>query len=87
MTTTRETLLARARHQRQEIAEFFADVAQWNRQHPEEEPIDPDPDGQLAEIAARLDQTLGAPPDFSPAGRLLDGREHNDFPEAPPCAT
>jgi len=32
------------------VDQMFADVAHWNRLHPEEEPIDPDPDGEMAAV-------------------------------------
>ena len=32
------------------VDELFADTAHWNRLHPEEEPIDPDPDGEMAAV-------------------------------------
>lgn len=55
---TREQLVARMRKLRQDIAAIFDDAEHWNRLHPDEEPIDPDPDGLLARIAAALDASL-----------------------------
>lgn len=55
---TRDDLIRRAREQREEIRLFFNTADHWNRTHPDEEPIDPDPDGQLARIAAGIDVML-----------------------------
>lgn len=55
---TREQLVARMRKLRQDIAAIFDDAAYWNRVHPDEEPIDPDPDGLMARIATALDASL-----------------------------
>jgi hypothetical protein len=32
------------------VDELFADIAHWNRVHPQEEQIDPDPDGEMAAV-------------------------------------
>lgn len=32
------------------VEQIFADVARWNRLHPDEQPIDPDPDGEMAAV-------------------------------------
>jgi hypothetical protein len=32
------------------VDQLFADTAHWNRLHPEEEPIEADPDGEMAAI-------------------------------------
>ena len=42
---------------RQEIAQIFIDAAHWNEcvRKPDEQPIDPDPDGELRRIAAGYD--------------------------------
>jgi hypothetical protein len=32
------------------IDQLFADTAHWNRLHPDEKPIDPDPDGEMAAV-------------------------------------
>jgi hypothetical protein len=45
---TRASLLADAHRAVERITAIFDDVAQWNRTHPGEEPIRPDPDGALA---------------------------------------
>lgn len=48
--TTRDTLNDQAGSLACEIAELFADAAQWNAAYPDQEPIDPDPNGQLRRI-------------------------------------
>lgn len=53
----RATLITRTRALRAEIQRYCDDAATWNRDHPREQ-INPDPDGQLARIAAGLDATL-----------------------------
>lgn len=32
------------------VDQLFADTAHWNRVHPDEEQIDPDPDGEMAAV-------------------------------------
>jgi hypothetical protein len=56
----RARLVERVREARQRIAQFFLDVAHWNAhvRKPGEAPIDPDPDGDLALIAAHYDRIL-----------------------------
>jgi len=56
----RAAILARARKLRADVQQAFDDAAQWNHIHPQEQPIDPDPDGQLARIRDGLDRMLGA---------------------------
>lgn len=34
------------------VDQLFADCAHWNRLHPDEEPIDADPDGEMAAVKA-----------------------------------
>ena len=58
LRSSRQVLIARAEMLRREIAQNAIDVVSWNHQHPSEAPIDPDPDGQLAKIAAGLDDLL-----------------------------
>jgi hypothetical protein len=47
MDERQEVFLTRARHLRQEIEQILVDAEHWNRTHPDEEPIDPDPEGEL----------------------------------------
>lgn len=56
----RARLLARARGIRDEIARMLADAAHWNEhvRTPFEQPIDPDPGGEIKRLAARLDRML-----------------------------
>ncbi len=46
----RYTLVQRIRAAKAEVEQYFRDVDHWNRQHPEETPIDGDPDGRLGRI-------------------------------------
>jgi hypothetical protein len=57
---TREELVGRMQKLRQNIRDIFTDAEHWNLTHLDEEPIDPDPDGLLARIAAALDVSLAA---------------------------
>lgn len=41
---------------RGKIAQLFRDARHWNATHPEHEPIDPDPDGELARQLRWLEQ-------------------------------
>ena len=60
MEQTRESLVQRMRHQRQTIADWFADIEHWNRTRPTEaftlEQIDPG--GMMAKMGAALDLSL-----------------------------
>jgi hypothetical protein len=47
---TREQILEEADRIRREIEQVFIDTEYWNSVHPNEEPINPDPDGMLARI-------------------------------------
>jgi hypothetical protein len=44
------SIIHRAERSIEKIDESFLAIARWNRLHPEEAPIDPDPDGELAAI-------------------------------------
>lgn len=47
-----------------EIDQIHVDVAYWNRMHPDEEPLDPDPDGSLRrsrDTVHRVVDDLSAP--------------------------
>lgn len=56
----RASISARALKLRADIQQTFDDAAQWNHTHPQERPIDPDPDGLLARIRDSLDRMLAA---------------------------
>lgn len=51
---SREQIIQQARQLAAEIEHLFASTAHWNRCHPHELPIDPDPDGELAALLADL---------------------------------
>jgi hypothetical protein len=54
----RGMLLGNARRIRADIEQIFTDAAEWNRIHPNEGPIDCDPDGDLRRLANELDELL-----------------------------
>jgi hypothetical protein len=58
MDECHEVIISRAQHLRQEIAMIFNDVEHWNRIHPDEKPIDADPDGLLRRMAHFLEVVL-----------------------------
>lgn len=55
---TRQGLIDEARRIRKEIEQIFLDAEHWNLIHPEENPIDPDPDGTLVRMAKGIDEGL-----------------------------
>jgi hypothetical protein len=57
---TRQQMIERAVTLRAEIELHFQTYAHWNDnvRKPDEQPIDPDPDGQLLRIAAGIDRML-----------------------------
>lgn len=54
----RANLIARASEQLAALDQYDADVDHWNRTHPNETPINTDPDGKLAEIRRYLTALL-----------------------------
>ena len=54
----RGMIVANCRLMRADIEQIFRDVGHWNRTHPDEEPIDPDPDGTLRQLADEIDALL-----------------------------
>lgn len=71
---TRDELVEELRTLREEIRLTFGTAAHWNRTHPDEEPIDPDPDGELADMAAQIDDILATDPGYGPL-RTIQLRE------------
>jgi hypothetical protein len=55
---TRTVIVGRARQLRAEIDQIFKDADYWNAAHPNDPPIDPDPDGRLKAIAKGIDTML-----------------------------
>jgi len=51
-------LVARARHLHEAMQLYVNSVEHWNREHPDEDPIDPDADGELAAARTRLEELL-----------------------------
>lgn len=62
MDTQRRQLIERARRILKDIEQIFLDADYWNNhvRTPFEEPIDPDPGGELARYAAGLERMLAA---------------------------
>lgn len=58
MNERRGEWLARAHAVLAEIRQIFLDAEHWNRLHPEEEPIDPDPDDVLARDQVWLEASI-----------------------------
>lgn len=58
----RASLIARVIELRSDVRQIFDDAAYWNERvrKPEEEPIDPDPDGVLALLLQKLDAQVAA---------------------------
>ncbi|MGE3276747.1 MAG: hypothetical protein AB7O67_16670 [Vicinamibacterales bacterium] len=58
--TPRQSIIARATTLREEIRQYFDDVAHWNTQvrRDGDAPVDPDPDGKLRRIARGIDRML-----------------------------
>lgn len=56
----RAVLVDKVREARQQIAQIFNDCEHWNThvRKPDEQPIDPDPDGDLQCLAAFYDRIL-----------------------------
>ena len=54
----RAAFVDRQRLLRNDIDALFVDCAAWNRQHPDEPPIVPDPDWLLCRLARALDESL-----------------------------
>lgn len=55
---TRLEIINEVKRVRSECAQIITDAEHWNSTHPSEEPIDPDPDGELHRIIAGCDATL-----------------------------
>jgi hypothetical protein len=68
----REQIVAAARKQHAEIAQLFLDVEQYNRVHPDQPAIDPDPDGLLRRLYDGLGRFL-ADEDARPLPPIMDG--------------
>ena len=69
---TRKSFFVRARKLKAEIEQQFLDADHWNRSHPEEEPIDIDPDGALRSCLAYCDGILN--------GEVYIAPERGDHP-------
>jgi len=57
---TKSEIITEARRQKDEIVLYFNDVRHWNNsvRKPHEQPIEPDPDGEIAKIQRALDSFL-----------------------------
>lgn len=54
----RGMLLAMMRQLRSDIEHIFTECDRWNRTHPHEPSIDPDPDGELRRLTQAMDAVL-----------------------------
>ncbi|MGE0363026.1 MAG: hypothetical protein AB7R67_20095 [Vicinamibacterales bacterium] len=81
MPKERHEILAEARRIRAEIEQIFIDAEHWNRIHPSEEPIHPDPDGRLRRLAKGIDQMLASDPGRGPLAEIVE----RDDDGAPRC--
>jgi hypothetical protein len=54
MAKTRLQIIDDGRRIITEIRQIFLDAEHWNRLHPDEEPLDPDPQGELRALLLRL---------------------------------
>jgi hypothetical protein len=54
----RGLLLANARVMRDELEQIFVDTDHWNRAHPDEDQIDPDPGGTMRQMIDEIDALL-----------------------------
>lgn len=66
----RNRIIGNARTLLLEIRQIFADCDHWNRLHPEERPIDVDPDGNLRNLRDGLQRMLDADPGVGPIPRI-----------------
>lgn len=55
---TRSQIVERLKRLRKEIYQIFLDAQHWNNIHPDEEPVNPDPDGKLWRMMTAIDKTL-----------------------------
>ena len=71
----RDRILKKARAVRDDIEQQFLDIAHWNThvRKPDEEPIDPDPDGVLRKLQDRLTRMLAADKGYGPIPPIFDG--------------
>lgn len=72
---TRSGLIARAKHMKREIELDLNTVAHWNEhvRKPDEEPIDPDPDGTYAMCLAYVNGILNGEVYLAPEKGKSDG--------------
>ena len=76
---SRAQIVAKAALLCNEINQIFLDADHWNNIHPDEEPINPDPDGKLKRMLRALEYMLRRE-----KVRLVKSREDADEPYACP---
>lgn len=54
----RAQIISKAARMCDEIKQIFLDAQHWNNIHPDEEPINPDPDGKLGRMLKGLENFL-----------------------------
>jgi hypothetical protein len=50
MAVTLQSIIRDAERAVRVVDELFNDTAHWNRLHPDEAPLDPDPDGEMQKV-------------------------------------
>jgi hypothetical protein len=58
MDAERQRIINEAARMVNEVEQLFIDMRYWSELHPEEEPIDPDPDGRLGRIKRAMESLL-----------------------------
>lgn len=78
MNAERRRLIARAVRLRAEIQQTFTDAASWNDnvRKPDEEPINPDPFGEMRRLLAAIDTMLENDPGHGPIAPIHFTRSH-----------
>jgi len=74
----RARILNRSRRLRDELKQYFTDIASWNQntRKPDEEPIDPDPFGEMGRLLGALEEHLANDPGYGPIAPLKFERSH-----------
>ena len=74
----RASLISRARTLRAGIQQIFTDAESWNdnARRPDEEPVDPDPFGEMRRLLAAIDEMLANDPGHGPIAPIKFTRSH-----------
>jgi hypothetical protein len=68
----RARIIHRLRETRAEVEQIFIDTDHWNQcvRKPNEQPIDPDPDGEMRRLSDAIARVLAADPGYGPIASL-----------------